>query len=106
MYVFVLVFIVFIIMFSFNRYDFFLIPQSVRQGTVSPINCNVMVDNSGLIPDQIQRFTFKLCHLYFNWSGTVAVPAPCQYAHKLAFLTGQALEGPANSNLHRLLHYL
>ena len=23
--------------------------------------------------------------MYYNWPGTVRVPAPCQYAHKLAY---------------------
>lgn len=39
----------------------------------------------------LPRLTFKLCHLYWNWPGTIRVPAPCKYAHKLAFLAGQVL---------------
>nr|AIY62327.1 piwi [Fimbriaphyllia ancora] len=72
-------------------YDFFLVSQSVRQGTVSPTHYNVIEDSSGLNPDHFQRLTYKLTHLYYNWPGTVRVPAPCQYAHKLAFLVGQSL---------------
>ncbi|RWS21128.1 Argonaute 3-like protein [Leptotrombidium deliense] len=34
---------------------------------------------------------YKMTHMYWNWPGTIRVPAPCQYAHKLAFLTGTAL---------------
>ena len=30
-------------------------------------------------------FSYKLTHMYYNWPGTVRVPAPCQYAHKLAY---------------------
>lgn len=37
------------------------------------------------------RLTFKLCHMYWNWPGTIRVPAPCKYAHRLAFLSGQIL---------------
>ncbi len=36
-----------------------------------------------LSPSDVQRLAYKLSHLYFNWPGTVRVPAPCQYAHKL-----------------------
>ena len=32
-------------------------------------------------------FSYKLTHMYFNWPGTVRVPAPCQYAHKVSLLT-------------------
>jgi len=49
------------------RYDFFLVSQSVRQGTVTPTHFNVIFDTSGLKPDHMQRLTYKLCHLYYNW---------------------------------------
>jgi aubergine-like protein len=68
-----------------ERYDFFLISQSVRQGTVNPTSYNVVYDTSGLRPDHMQHLTYKLCHLYYNWPGTVRVPSVLQYAHKLAF---------------------
>nr|AGH30329.1 aubergine [Nilaparvata lugens] len=89
-----------------EKYDFFLIPQLVRQGTVSPAGYNVIYDKSGLSADHMQRITYKLCHLYFNWSGTVRVPAPCQYAHKLAFLCSQNLHGIPNEDLSDLLYFL
>ena len=31
------------------------------------------------------QISYKLTHMYYNWPGTVRVPAPCQYAHKLAY---------------------
>jgi len=74
-----------------ERYDFYIVSQCVRQGTVSPTSYNVIEDTLGIDANKIQRFTYKMCHMYFNWSGTVRVPAPCQYAHKLAFLTAQSL---------------
>lgn len=54
-------------LFCFARYDFFLVSQSVRQGTVSPTHYNVIEDSSGLTPDHFQRLTYKLTHLYYNW---------------------------------------
>lgn len=74
-----------------ERYDFYIVSQCVRQGTVSPTSYNIIEDTLGIDANRIQRFTYKMCHMYFNWSGTVRVPAPCQYAHKLAFLTAQSL---------------
>jgi len=89
-----------------ERYDFFLISQSVRQGTVNPTSYNVIEDDSKFKPDQLQRLTYKLTHLYFNWPGTVRVPAPCQYAHKLAFLTGTSLHAAPSEHLNDLLYFL
>ncbi|CAL8081471.1 unnamed protein product [Orchesella dallaii] len=89
-----------------ERYDFFLVSQSVNQGTVSPTNYNVVCDDSGFRPEQMQKLSFKLCHNYYNWCGTVAVPAPCQYAHKLAYLTGIALNEKAPLSLATTLWYL
>jgi len=50
-----------------NRYDFFVVSQSVRQGTVAPTHYNVIHDTSHLKPDHMQRLAYKLCHLYYNW---------------------------------------
>ncbi|XP_015434182.1 PREDICTED: LOW QUALITY PROTEIN: protein aubergine-like [Dufourea novaeangliae] len=88
------------------KYDFFIIPQSVRQGTVTPCAFNVIADTTGWRADQMQRITYKLCHMYYNWSGTVRVPAPCQYAHKLAFLVSQFIRRPPSSQMQNLLYYL
>merc|ERR1712013_978356 len=82
-----------------ERYDFFLVSQSVRQGTVNPTSYNVIKDTSGLKPNHLQKLTYKLTHLYYNWPGTVRVPAPCQYAHKLAFLVGESLHREPSEQL-------
>ncbi len=93
-------------MFFSNRYDFFLISQSVRQGTVNPTSYNVIEDTSGLRPEHMQMLTYKLTHLYYNWPGTVRVPSVCQYAHKLAYLVGESLHKPPHDALQNLLYYL
>ncbi|XP_012263472.2 piwi-like protein Ago3 [Athalia rosae] len=87
-------------------YDFFLVSQNVRQGTVSPTHYLVIYDTTEIKTDHLQRMTFKLCHLYYNWPGTVRVPAPCQYAHKLAFLVGQSIQREPNQQLADKLYFL
>jgi len=89
-----------------ERYDFYLVPQCVRQGTVTPVSYNVIFDESGLSPTNMQRLAYKLCHMYFNWQGTIRVPAPCQFAHKLAFLVGQTLHQPVDESLADKLFFL
>ncbi|XP_025190347.1 piwi-like protein Siwi [Melanaphis sacchari] len=89
-----------------TKYEFFLVSQQVKQGTVSPTHYEVIEDTLKLPPDVIQRFTFKLTHNYFNWSGTTQTPAPCQLAHKLARLTGESLGCSPNFRLHESLFFL
>ncbi|KAK7005358.1 piwi [Biomphalaria glabrata] len=74
-----------------DRYDYFIVSQHVRHGTVSPTHYIVVDDGIGLKPGQMQRLTYKMTYLYYNWPGTVRVPAPCQYAHKLAYLVGESI---------------
>uniref|UniRef100_A0AAQ6IHN9 Piwi-like 1 n=1 Tax=Anabas testudineus TaxID=64144 RepID=A0AAQ6IHN9_ANATE len=87
-------------------YDFYIVSQAVRTGSVSPTHYNVVYDTSGLKPDHMQRLTYKLCHMYYNWQGIIRVPAPCQYAHKLAFLVGQSIHREPSVQLDDFLFYL
>ncbi|CAJ0920465.1 unnamed protein product, partial [Mesorhabditis belari] len=89
-----------------ERYDFYMVPQAVNQGTVAPVHYSVLHDTTGFDADKHHALAFKLCHLYYNWQGTVRVPAPCQYAHKLAFLFAQSLHKEAHNSLRDKLFYL
>jgi aubergine-like protein len=83
-----------------------LISQHVTQGTVNPTHYNVVHDTIGLKPDHYQKLAFRLTHMYYNWPGTIRVPAVCQYAHKLAFLVGQSLHKEHSPSLSDKLFYL
>ncbi|XP_016014211.2 piwi-like protein 4 isoform X1 [Rousettus aegyptiacus] len=87
-------------------YDFYLVSQAACRGTVSPTYYNVIYDDNGLKPDHMQRLTFKLCHLYYNWPGLISIPAPCQYAHKLTFLVAQSIHKEPSLELANSLYYL
>ncbi|KAE9532669.1 hypothetical protein AGLY_009750 [Aphis glycines] len=81
-----------------TMYDFYLVSQHVTMGTVTPTHYNVIMDTLNetatkpITPNIMQQLTYKLTHMYYNWTGTVRVPALCQLAHKLAFLAGQSLK--------------
>ncbi|KAF7996956.1 hypothetical protein HCN44_002602 [Aphidius gifuensis] len=89
-----------------TKYDFYVVAQSIRQGSVAPTSFSVVHDNVGLDPDKMQMLTYRLMHMYFNWSGTVKVPAPVQFAQKLAFLVSQSIHITPNAQLETLLYYL
>eukprot|EP00092_Neocalanus_flemingeri_P023338 GFUD01025304.1.p1 GENE.GFUD01025304.1~~GFUD01025304.1.p1 ORF type:complete len:970 (+),score=314.12 GFUD01025304.1:89-2998(+) len=87
-------------------YDFFLVSQHVGQGTVSPTHYVVVHDSMELPVDAVQRISYKLTHMYYNWPGTVRVPAPCQYAHKLAYQVGEHIHKEPSAKLEDRLFYL
>jgi len=87
-------------------YDFFLVSQHVGQGTVSPTHYVVIHDTLDLPVDAVQRISYKLTHMYYNWPGTVRVPAPCQYAHKLAYQVGEHINKEPSALLEERLFYL
>uniref|UniRef100_A0A8D2LAP3 Piwi like RNA-mediated gene silencing 2 n=1 Tax=Varanus komodoensis TaxID=61221 RepID=A0A8D2LAP3_VARKO len=86
--------------------DFYLIAHSARQGCGIPTHYICVKNTANLSPDHMQRLTFKLCHMYWNWPGTIRVPAPCKYAHKLAFLSGQILHHEPAIELCEKLFFL
>lgn len=91
---------------SATGYDFYLLSTAPTVGTATPTHYSVIHDGSGMSADDLQRLTKRLCYLYFNWSGAVRVPAPCQYAHKLAYLVGQSIHEKPHSRLVPYLYYL
>ncbi|XP_074527387.1 piwi-like protein 2 isoform X2 [Halichoeres trimaculatus] len=86
--------------------DFYLMAHSIRQGCGLPTHYISLYNTANLTPDHLQRLTFKMCHLYWNWPGTIRVPAPCKYAHKLAFLSGQYLRAEPSIKLSDRLFFL
>ncbi|KAG4068811.1 hypothetical protein HA402_002502 [Bradysia odoriphaga] len=89
-----------------EKHEFFLVSSKSRQGTVSPTNYNILLNNMNLSSDRLQILTFKLTYLYYNWCGTLPVPAVCQYAHKLAFLVGNYGLTPPSNDLQKKLYFL
>jgi aubergine-like protein len=50
---------------------------------VSPIHCVIVKDDPRLPDAYTQFFTYGLCHLYYNWTGAISVPATIQVRHVL-----------------------
>lgn len=69
---------------SDKEFDFFMTPASANQGCVLPTHFFVSRNDSNLTRIELESFTYALCHFYFNWAGPIKVPAPVQYAHKIA----------------------
>lgn len=59
-------------------FDFYLVSQNMRHGTVTPSHYVVIANECNLSPDILQQLSYKLTYQYFNWPGSIRVPAPCQ----------------------------
>lgn len=71
--------------------SFYLIAHTVTQGMASPTLYRIIHNDGNIDPIILARFAFKLCYMYYNWTGGIKVPAPTMMAHKLAFLVGQSV---------------
>jgi len=89
------------------RNGFYLISLKANRGTVSPTSYNIIHDDTGLSLDRHQQLAYALTHLYSNWTGNIRVPAPIQYAHKLAYLVGESnFSNDPQPNLANFPYYL
>jgi len=67
-----------------GSYDFFLVSQQAKQGCVVPTHFYCIYDSAELDKVLLEAFTYQLCYCYLNQTGAIKVPAPCQYAHRIA----------------------
>ncbi|OXA64113.1 Protein argonaute-3 [Folsomia candida] len=87
----------------FDSYDFYIVSQL---GTVTPTHYTVIEDVGETKPDLSQKFAYVSSFMYYNWPGTVRVPAMTQYAHKLASLVGGSIRAAPGTSLRESLYYL
>lgn len=59
-------------------FDFYLVSQKMKHGTVTPSHYVVIENECELAPNILQQLSYKLTYQYFNWPGSIRVPAPCQ----------------------------
>lgn len=67
--------------------EFHLASATVREGTCTPVSFKVLYENDEEFPlEAICELTYNQCYCYYNWTGSVRVPATLQNANKLAKL--------------------
>ncbi|OMJ75996.1 hypothetical protein SteCoe_24758 [Stentor coeruleus] len=71
--------------------SFYLIAHAVTQGMASPTLYRIIHNDNNTDTMIVARLAFKLCYMYYNWTGGIKVPAPTMMAHKLAYLVGQSV---------------
>ena len=89
-----------------GKFDFFLVPHSVTQGSVKPTHFYVAKNSSQISKMAILNFTYALCYNYYNWNDAIKIPAPCMLADKIAGFRSEVGTIPSNVDLHKLPFYL
>ena len=69
---------------SSTAFDFYLCSHYGLKGTSRPTHYHILHDDLKLSADELQRFTYDLCHLYARCTRIVSNPAPAYYAHLAA----------------------
>ena len=68
-----------------REHDFFLVSHAGLQGTSRPVHYHVLLDESNLGADALQRMAWYLCHLFVRCIRSVSLVPPVYYAHLAAF---------------------
>lgn len=88
---------------------FYINGRSPPFSTPKPVRYIVLERNDALNQVPLGQLTWDQCHCYANWTGSVKVPAVCQYAHKLAELAGSFPDAGSSIDYHgytNRLHFL
>lgn len=68
-----------------NENHFYLVSHASIQGVAKPTKYCILLDDANHTIDQLQTFTYNLCHLFTRCTRSVSYPAPTYYAHLSAY---------------------
>jgi hypothetical protein len=88
-----------------DSFDFYMIAHRATIATALPVHYNVVSNRTSMTKEQIEQFTYHLCYNFFNFMGSIKVPAAVMYAHKIANYAQDIAVIP-NEGLADKLHYL
>jgi argonaute-like protein implicated in RNA metabolism and viral defense len=88
-----------------EQFDFYMIPHTASIATARPVHYIVAKNDCKFTKRAIEEFTYAMCYNYFNFGGSIKVPASVMYAHKVANYCYDLGIDP-NDTLKNNLHYL
>ena len=66
-----------------NKFEFYLQPQYVNQGTATPSHYQVMYydeQNNSLDMEKLEKLTYYLTYYYWTWHGAIRIPAILKFS--------------------------
>jgi argonaute-like protein implicated in RNA metabolism and viral defense len=88
-----------------GSFDFYMIAHKATIATALPVHYFVVKNTTNLTNAEVETFTYHLCYNYFNFMGSIKVPAAVMYANKVANYAHELGILPSNA-LETYLHYL
>lgn len=88
-----------------TKFDFFIQPQKVTQGTATPTYYHVAFGDLK-IAELLPKLAYDLCSIYPNWPGPVRVPHVLKNAEKLAKMVSKSIKSELHEKLKNTPCYL
>ena len=86
-----------------DKYEFYIQPQYVNQGTATPCHFEVLYQDEdkehpekNLPIEKLENLTFQLCYYYWTWSGAVRVPGVLKLSTTAIDFYGRCLNHKLN----------
>lgn len=90
-----------------EKYEFYLQPQFVNQGTATPVHFLVLYDEIHMPIEELESITYKQTYYYWNWNGPVREPAALKYAEVCGAFNSKVLKNePIHENLKNTPYFI
>ena len=85
-----------------NKFEFYLQPQKVTQGSATPTSFHVIYGNMNY-PELLIKLTYWTTYIYPNWQSAVRIPHVLKLCEKYSYMTAKITRKKNNENLSDLL---
>lgn len=90
-----------------ERFEFYLQPQFVNQGTASPVHFLVLYNQMNIPLEDLESITYKLTYYYWNWNGPIREPAALKFAEVCNSFNSRIIKNdPINEKLKSTPYYI
>ena len=85
-----------------NKFEFYLQPQKVTQGSATPTYFHVIYGNMNY-PELLMQLTYWTTYIYPNWQSAVRIPHVLKLCEKFSYMTAKITRKKNNEKLSDLL---